>query len=245
MDYKGQIEALKNLEAIAYGYNINGEVLGMDCSDFEQIMVDAADSITGLLARAEAAEAENTALRAEAERWRNAHHQAALNFQQENRECNKALSELEQIKAENAALRKMQPVQLDDASAQTMELAAVVSELRLKVSDLQRETERQRKTAENWRECWDRELGLRKAAEARAEKAEKVLSATYRTIYALASDCTPEVCKELCANHDGVCSKHAEAGHYDRCKGFKWIGEKEAQNSNDTNADTAAPDPVC
>lgn len=43
---------------IAYGYNINGEVLGMDCSDFEQIMVDAADSITDLLARAEAAEAQ-------------------------------------------------------------------------------------------------------------------------------------------------------------------------------------------
>lgn len=57
MDYKEQINALKNLEAIAYGYNINGEVLRMDCSDFEQIMVDAADSITDLLARAEAAEA--------------------------------------------------------------------------------------------------------------------------------------------------------------------------------------------
>ena len=50
------VEKLKNLEAIAYGYNINGEVLGMDCSDFEQIMVDAADSITDLLSRAEAAE---------------------------------------------------------------------------------------------------------------------------------------------------------------------------------------------
>lgn len=57
MDYKEQIEALKNLKAIAYGYNINGEVFGMDCSDFEQIMVDAADSIAELLARAEAAEA--------------------------------------------------------------------------------------------------------------------------------------------------------------------------------------------
>lgn len=57
MDYKEQIEALNNLEAIAYGYNINGEVLGMDCIDFEQTMVDAAESITDLLARAEAAEA--------------------------------------------------------------------------------------------------------------------------------------------------------------------------------------------
>lgn len=57
MDYKEQIESLHNLEAIAYGYNINGEVFGMDCSDFEQIMVDTAHSIEELLARAEAAEA--------------------------------------------------------------------------------------------------------------------------------------------------------------------------------------------
>lgn len=56
MDYKEQIEKLKNLECIAYGYNINGEVLGMDCGDFEQIMVDAAESITDLLARVEEAE---------------------------------------------------------------------------------------------------------------------------------------------------------------------------------------------
>lgn len=56
MDYKEQIEKLKNLECIAYGYNINGEVLGMDCGDFEQIMVDAAESIKDLLARVEAAE---------------------------------------------------------------------------------------------------------------------------------------------------------------------------------------------
>lgn len=48
MGYNELIENLKNLETIAYGYNINGEVFGMDCSDFEQIMVDAADAITEL-----------------------------------------------------------------------------------------------------------------------------------------------------------------------------------------------------
>ncbi len=48
MDYSELIENLKNLETIAYGYNINGEVLGMDCSDFEQIMVDADDAIAEL-----------------------------------------------------------------------------------------------------------------------------------------------------------------------------------------------------
>lgn len=86
-----------------------------------------------LLARVEAAEAENTRLRAEVEHWKSAHHQAALNFQQENRECNKALSELEQVRAENAALRKMQPIQLDDTGAQALTLAAEVSELRKKL----------------------------------------------------------------------------------------------------------------
>ena len=44
--------------------------------------------------------AENERLRAEVEHWKNAHHQAAINFQQENRECNKVLAELEQVKRE-------------------------------------------------------------------------------------------------------------------------------------------------
>lgn len=48
-EYKELIEKLNNIEAIAYGYNINGEVLGMDCSDFEQIMVDSAVAITELI----------------------------------------------------------------------------------------------------------------------------------------------------------------------------------------------------
>ena len=49
MNYNKLINQLNNLEAIAYGYNINGEVLGMDCSDFEQIMIDCADAISQLL----------------------------------------------------------------------------------------------------------------------------------------------------------------------------------------------------
>lgn len=61
-NYKELVERLKDLEAIAYGYNINGEVLGMDCSDFEQIMVDAATAITELLSRAEKAEREMDAI---------------------------------------------------------------------------------------------------------------------------------------------------------------------------------------
>ena len=57
MDYKQMIESLSNIEAVAFGYRVNGKVCGMDCSDFEQIIVDAVDAITDLLARAESAEA--------------------------------------------------------------------------------------------------------------------------------------------------------------------------------------------
>ena len=48
MDIEKLIEQLKNLEACAYGYHINGEVLGMNCSDFEQVLVDAADEIANV-----------------------------------------------------------------------------------------------------------------------------------------------------------------------------------------------------
>ena len=58
MDYNELVEKLNDLEASAYGYNVHGEVFGMDCVDFEQIMVDAATAITELLARAEKTEAE-------------------------------------------------------------------------------------------------------------------------------------------------------------------------------------------
>lgn len=55
------------------------------------LCMDAADALSTL-------QAKNESLLAEVEHWRNAHHQAALNFQQENRECNKVLAELEQVK---------------------------------------------------------------------------------------------------------------------------------------------------
>ena len=63
MDIEKLIEQLKSLEACAYGYHINGEVLGMNCSDFEQVMVDAADEI----ANVPTLQAENKKLRAELE----------------------------------------------------------------------------------------------------------------------------------------------------------------------------------
>ena len=66
MDSEKLIETLKDLEACAYGYHINGEVLGMDCSDFEQVMVDAAEEISEI----STLQAENERLRAELERMK-------------------------------------------------------------------------------------------------------------------------------------------------------------------------------
>lgn len=60
MDIEKLIEQLHNFEACAYGYHINGEVLGIDCSEFEQVMVDAATALSTL-------QTENEKLRAELE----------------------------------------------------------------------------------------------------------------------------------------------------------------------------------
>ena len=48
MDIEKLIEQLNNLEFVAYGYNINGEVLGMECTEFECLMVDAATALSAL-----------------------------------------------------------------------------------------------------------------------------------------------------------------------------------------------------
>lgn len=62
-----------------------------------------------------------------------------------------------------------------------------------------------------------------------AEKAEMVRDAAIKVIDWIveATDCPPEICKEICLNHDGICSEHAKLGQYDCCKGFKWIELKE------------------
>ena len=50
--------------------------------------------------------AENEKLREEVEHWKNAHHQATLNFQQENRECNRALADLARVTEERDAIEQ-------------------------------------------------------------------------------------------------------------------------------------------
>ena len=61
MEIEKLIEALGDLEMCAYGYNINGEVLGMDCTDFERLMADAAEEISKI----PALQAENDRLKRE------------------------------------------------------------------------------------------------------------------------------------------------------------------------------------
>ena len=61
MEIEKLIEALGDLEMCAYGYHINGEVLGMDCTDFECLMVDAAEEISKI----PALQAENDRLKEE------------------------------------------------------------------------------------------------------------------------------------------------------------------------------------
>ena len=61
MEIEKLIEALGDLEMCAYGYHINGEVLGMDCTDFECLMADAAEEISKI----PALQAENDRLKRE------------------------------------------------------------------------------------------------------------------------------------------------------------------------------------
>ena len=63
------IQALQNLEAVAYGYNINGDVLGLDCTAFEQLMVDAADRLTNQNTHIAALQKAIEDLRAQLPRW--------------------------------------------------------------------------------------------------------------------------------------------------------------------------------
>lgn len=77
--------------------------------DYDKL-IEASLKILDLCMNAAAAiktlKTENERLQEEAEHWKNAHHQAALNFQQENREHNKALADLTRVTAERDAAVK-------------------------------------------------------------------------------------------------------------------------------------------
>lgn len=103
MDIEKLIEQLKNLEACAYGYHINGEVLGMNCSDFEQVMVDAADEIANVpTLRAENKRLKSLLGESGQDLW-SKENQRADRLEAEN---NKLRAELEQVKRELVEARE-------------------------------------------------------------------------------------------------------------------------------------------
>ena len=99
MDIEKLIETLKDLEACAYGYHINGEVLGMDCSDFEQVMVDAAEEISEI----STLRAENEQLRAELEQKSKLLAQQAAELERRDKLLKEQETELERVKRERSA----------------------------------------------------------------------------------------------------------------------------------------------
>lgn len=162
MDYKELIEQLKSMlpEKVLYGDLIGAEGVyahsgPMVYEDPEPYFIEQAiTAITDLLARAEAAEAENT------------------------------------------ALRKMQPVQLDESGARALELAAEVSKLKQKLA----------------------------AAEARAEKAERERDAAIERIKEdhWCEDCKYCHVAEACRN-DGLCFACNAPCYCEDCdSGSKW-----------------------
>ena len=94
MDIEKLIEQLHNFEACAYGYHINGEVLGVDCSDFEQVMVDAAEEISKI----PTLQAENEKLRAELKSKADLVFQQAKELDRRHLLLQEQEAELEQVK---------------------------------------------------------------------------------------------------------------------------------------------------
>ena len=106
MDYEKLIEQLHNFEACAYGYHINGKVLVVDCSDFEQVMVDAAEEISKI----PTLQAENEKLRAELKSKVDLVFQQAKELDRRHLLLQEQEAELEQVKRELSAYKELGPV---------------------------------------------------------------------------------------------------------------------------------------
>ena len=135
MDIEKLIEQLHNFEACAYGYHINGEVLGVDCSDFEQVMVDAAEEISKI-----------PTLQAENERLKNKLSELAhLPFDEP------GIGERTRLMAENAELRaelEQARESLDFARTKDAEIVRLGMEL----EQVKRENETLKHALQNWHE---------------------------------------------------------------------------------------------
>ena len=110
MEIEKLIEALGDLEMCAYGYHINGEVLGMDCTDFECLMVDAAEEISKI----PALQAENDRLQAELEKEEAARKKQADILYELRGQKYEQTTAIDQLRAENDRLRR----ERDDAIRQ-------------------------------------------------------------------------------------------------------------------------------
>ena len=102
MEIEKLIEALGDLEMCAYGYHINGEVLGMDCTDFECLMVDAAEEISKI----PALQAENDRLQAELEKEEAARKKQADILYELRGQKYEQTTAIDQLRAENDRLKR-------------------------------------------------------------------------------------------------------------------------------------------
>ena len=102
MEIEKLIEALGDLEMCAYGYHINGEVLGMDCADFECLMADAAEEISKI----PALQAENERLQAELEKEEAARKKQADILYELRGQKYEQTTAIDQLRAENDRLRR-------------------------------------------------------------------------------------------------------------------------------------------
>ena len=105
MEIEKLIEALGDLERCAYGYHINGEVLGMDCTDFERLMVDAAEEISKI----PALQAENERLQAELEKEEAARKKQADILYELRGQKYEQTTAIDQLRAENDRLKAQVP----------------------------------------------------------------------------------------------------------------------------------------
>ena len=110
MEIEKLIEALGDLEMCAYGYHINGEVLGMDCTDFECLMVDAAEEISKI----PALQAENERLQAELEKEEAARKKQADILYELRGQKYEQTTAIDQLRAENERLKRGRDAAVSD-----------------------------------------------------------------------------------------------------------------------------------
>ena len=113
MEIEKLIEALVDLEMCAYGYHINGEVLGMDCTDFEGLMADAAEEISKI----PALQAENERLQAELEKEEAARKKQADILYELIGQKYEQTTDIDQLRAENDRLKRERDDAVKDLNA--------------------------------------------------------------------------------------------------------------------------------